>query len=95
MIMIRVLIERYIADDLADHYEKAARATLTQAMQAHGFISGEALHDVQDPNHRVVLATFRTIGDWQRWARSGERQEAMATINPMLTSDEKITLLEH
>jgi heme-degrading monooxygenase HmoA len=93
--MIRVLIERDIADDLADHYEKAARATLTEAMQAHGFISGEALHDTQNPNHRVVLATFRSVQDWQRWARSPERQEAMATINPMLTCDEKITLLEH
>jgi heme-degrading monooxygenase HmoA len=93
--MIRVLIERDIADDLADHYEKAARATLTEAMQAHGFISGEALHDTQNPNHRVVLATFRSVQDWQRWARSPERQEAMATINPMLISEEKITVLEH
>ncbi|MCP8689290.1 antibiotic biosynthesis monooxygenase family protein [Marinobacterium sedimentorum] len=93
--MIRVLIERDIADDLADHYEKAARATLTEAMQAHGFISGEALHDTQNPNHRVVLATYRTIQDWQRWARSDQRQEAMAVINPMLISEEKITVLEH
>nr|WP_067289632.1 antibiotic biosynthesis monooxygenase [Marinobacterium profundum] len=93
--MIRVLIERHIADDLASYYEQAARATLTEAMQAHGFISGEALHDIQNPNHRVVLATYRSIQDWQRWARSAERQEAMAVINPMLISDEKITLLEH
>ncbi len=93
--MIRVLIERHIADDLADHYEQAARATLAEAMQAHGFISGEALHNTQDPNHRVVLATYRTLQDWQRWARSAERQEAMAVINPMLVSEEKITLLEH
>jgi heme-degrading monooxygenase HmoA len=93
--MIRVLIERHIADDLSDHYEKAARATLTEAMQAHGFISGEALHNIQDSNHRVVLATFRSVQDWQRWARSPERQEAMATINPMLISQEKITLFEH
>ncbi|ANG63311.1 antibiotic biosynthesis monooxygenase [Marinobacterium aestuarii] len=93
--MIRVLIERHIADDLADHYEQAARATLTEAMQAHGFISGEALHNSQDPNHRVVLATYRSIQDWQRWARSAERQEAMAVINPMLIREEKITILEH
>ncbi len=92
--MIRVIIERHIADGLAEHYDKAARATLKEAMNAHGFISGEALHNSFDPNHRVVLATYRTVSDWQRWASSEERKEMMEAISPMLQTDEKITLLE-
>ncbi|MBY4677819.1 antibiotic biosynthesis monooxygenase family protein [Marinobacterium arenosum] len=93
--MIRVLIERHIADGLAEHYEKTARETLQKAMQAHGFITGEALHNTEDPNHRVVLATYRTIQDWQRWARSPERQEMLDQLMPMLESEEKVTILEH
>lgn len=93
--MIRVLIERHIADDLAEHYEKAARNTLQLAMQAHGFISGESLKDCNNHNHRVVMATFRTIQDWQRWHLSEERKQIMEAIMPMLQSDEKITVLEH
>ena len=93
--MIRVIIERHIADDLTEHNEKAARNTLQQAMSAHGFISGEALHDATNPSHRYVIVTYRTIQDWQRWYSSSERQEMMAAINPMLATDEKITVLEH
>ncbi|GGK83075.1 antibiotic biosynthesis monooxygenase family protein [Amphritea balenae] len=93
--MIRVLIERHIADDLAEHYEKAARNTLQTAMQAHGFISGESLRNSNDSNHRIVLATFRTIQDWQRWHASPERKEIMEAIMPMLETEEKITVLEH
>ena len=93
--MIRVLIERHIADDLAEHYEKAARNTLQTAMQAHGFISGESLKSAYDPNHRVVMATFRNIADWQRWHSSQERKEIMEAITPMLETEEKITILEH
>lgn len=93
--MIKVLIERQIADGLAEHYEKAARNTLQVAMQAHGFISGEALHDMNNPNHRMILATFRTVQDWQRWCHSPERKEIMESIIPMLETDEKITLLQH
>ncbi|NVK41331.1 MAG: antibiotic biosynthesis monooxygenase [Oceanospirillaceae bacterium] len=93
--MIRVLIERHVADGLIEHYEKAARETLTLAMQAHGFISGEALYDIDNPEHRVILATYRSLGDWQRWAQSSERRGMMATISPMLKTEEKITLLEH
>jgi heme-degrading monooxygenase HmoA len=93
--MIRVLIERHIADDLAEHYEKAARNTLQQAMQAHGFISGESLKNSNDHNHRIVMATFRTLQDWQRWHFSEARKQIMEAIMPMLESEEKITILEH
>jgi len=93
--MIRVIIERHIADDLAEHYERAARNTLQKAMSAHGFISGEALHDASNPNHRYVIVTYRTIQDWHRWSSSEERKEMMEAINPMLETDEKITILEH
>ena len=93
--MIRVLIERHIADDLAEHYEKAARNTLQVATQAHGFISGESLKNSNDPNHRVVMATFRTIQDWQRWHSSEERKQIMEAIMPMLETEEKVTILEH
>ncbi|MCV6611117.1 MAG: antibiotic biosynthesis monooxygenase [Amphritea sp.] len=93
--MIRVIIERHIAEELAEHYEKAARDTLQTAMQAHGFISGESLRNAYKPNHRVVMATFRTVQDWQRWHSSPERKEIMEAINPMLETEEKITILEH
>ena len=93
--MIRVLIERHIADDLEEHYEKAARNTLQQAMQANGFISGESLKNSNDHKHRIVIATFRTIRDWQHWHSSEERKHIMEAIMPMLESEEKITILEH
>lgn len=93
--MIRVLIERHVAEELVEHYEKAARETLQMAMQAHGFISGEALRNAYNPNHRLVIATYRTLQDWQRWSSSPERLEMMATISPMLETEEKVTIFEH
>ena len=93
--MIRVLIERHIAEDHVQHYEKAARDTLQLAMQAHGFISGEVLKNAYDPNHRMVVATYRTLQDWQRWAGSPERKEMMETLGPMLETEEKVTIFEH
>ena len=93
--MIKVMIERHIADELGMHYDKAASETMQLAMQAHGFISAEALKNAKDPNHRLVVATYRTLQDWQRWASSSERLEIMAAIVPMLESEEKVTVYEH
>ncbi len=93
--MIKVLIERHIAPDLADHYFQVARRTLQQAMQSHGFISGESMKNAHDPNHRLVIAAYNDISDWSRWYHSEERQAMLAEIRPMLLSDEKITIFEH
>ncbi len=93
--MIKVIIERYVAEDLFEHYEKASKATLQLAMQASGFISGEALSNVYDANHRVVIATYRTLQDWHRWHASEARKDMMEQITPMLEHEEKITVWEH
>ncbi|MDX1456114.1 MAG: antibiotic biosynthesis monooxygenase family protein [Marinobacter sp.] len=92
--MIRVLIERHIAETLEDAYETRSRKILQQAMSAPGFISGETLVDTADPNHRLTLANWRSVAHWDRWYRSETRKDLMTELTPMMDQDEKITILE-
>jgi len=92
--MIRVLIERHIAESLEEAYEQRARVVLQHAVAAPGFISGETLVDSHDPNHRITLANWRSEADWDRWYHSPERRDLMAELIPMMDKDETITVLE-
>ncbi|HBM49642.1 MULTISPECIES: antibiotic biosynthesis monooxygenase family protein [unclassified Marinobacter] len=92
--MIRVLIERHIAETLETAYEERSRLVLQQAVGAPGFISGETLVDSHDPNHRITLANWRSEADWQRWFHSETRKNLMAELIPMMDQDEAITVLE-
>ncbi|MEA1081725.1 antibiotic biosynthesis monooxygenase family protein [Marinobacter qingdaonensis] len=92
--MIRVLIERHIAETLEDAYEQRARKVLQQAISAPGFISGETLSDSHDPNHRITLANWRSEADWDRWYRSQERRDLMSELVPMMDREEIITVLQ-
>ena len=92
--MIRVIIERHIAETLETTYEQAAKNTLQQAVSADGFISGESLRNANDPNPRLILSNWRSVQDWHRWFLSEERKEMMNILNPMLETEEKITILE-
>ena len=92
--MIRVLIERHIAETLEDAYEQRARQVLQQAISAPGFISGETLSDSHDPNHRITLANWRSEADWDRWYRSQERRDLMSELVPMMDREEIITVLQ-
>ena len=93
--MIHVLIERLIAHDMAENYERAARSTLHQAFTAPGFVNGETFSDLENPLRRFVLCKFRTARDWLLWAESEERRQMMNEISPTLAEPEKVTLLEN
>lgn len=91
--MIRVLIERHIAETLESAYEERSRKVLQQAVAAPGFISGETLVDAHDPNHRLTLSNWRSEAEWDQWYRSEERKALMAELVPMMDQDEAITVL--
>ena len=93
--MIRVLIERHIAESLERAYEERSLRILQRAVSAPGFVSGESLVDSSDPNHRFTLANWRSESDWQRWMQSEERKSLMAELIPMMDRDEVITVLKH
>ncbi|WP_250658015.1 antibiotic biosynthesis monooxygenase family protein [Alkalimarinus coralli] len=92
--MIRVIIERHIAHTLETTYELVAKRTLQKAVSADGFISGESLRNADDPNHRLILSNWRSVQDWYRWFQSEERKEMMNELNPILETEEKVTILE-
>lgn len=91
--MIRVLIERHIAESLESAYEERSRNVLQAAVGAPGFISGETLVDTKDPNHRLTLANWRSEADWDRWYQSEERKAQLAEVKPMMDQEERITIL--
>lgn len=93
--MIRVIIERQIAETLEGIYEQRARSVLQQAVEVPGFISGESLKGTNNANHRVILSSWRSVADWYRWYQSPQRRAMMADLAPMLDGQERIMVLEH
>jgi len=93
--MVSVIIERHIADGFASYYDKVSHQVLSEATVQDGFIAGDSLHNSYDENHRVVIAKYTSIHEWQQWHSSSERRELMENLLPMLQNDEKITVLEH
>lgn len=92
--MIRVIIERTIAESMESNYENTSMDLLQLAVRAEGFISGESLRDIHNPRHRILLCKWRSALDWDRWFASQERKEAMGKLNLMLDGEEKITVLD-
>ena len=92
--MIRVIIEREIAEGLEQFYESAIADLLGVMANASGYVSGESSVDIQHPNRYVVITRWTDESAWNRWYQSSERQELLDAIRPFLLKEEKFTLLK-
>ncbi len=91
--MIRVIIEREVAQGLEEFYESAIANLLGVMSSAGGYLSGESLADIHRPNRYVVVTRWVDEDAWNRWYGSGERQELLDAIRPFMLNEEKFTLL--
>jgi len=92
--MIKVIIERQVAEGLESHYEKAVSELLNVMTNAPGYISGESLVDAKRTNHYLVIAKWTTESAWSQWFHSDERKQLMTVLAPFMQTDEKFTLLK-
>lgn len=91
--MIKVIIERQIAQDMDSTYDAAIKDTLRAILEAPGYISGANFKDAHNDNHRVIITNWTNLVAWQQWQGSDERRKVIAAIQPILTTSEKITVL--
>lgn len=92
--MIKVIIERLIAEGLEKPYEDIVSEILENITSAPGYISGESLRDLGKPNHHVIISSWRSVQAWENWAESEKRKLFMEQIAPLLAEQEKYTILE-
>jgi heme-degrading monooxygenase HmoA len=84
MMAIRVLIERRIVPENQPVLSSLLMRLRGKAMQARGYISGETLRSLQDPNEYLVISTWNSLDDWKRWEAEKERQEIQSQIDSLL-----------
>ena len=81
---IRVLIERRVIPENESALSELLMKLRSKALLAKGYISGETLRSVDDPDRYLVISTWNSLDDWKRWETDRERQEIQSRIDSML-----------
>ena len=82
--LVRVLIERHITEG---HVPEAADKILEMRKQATtfpGYVSGETLSDTADPRTVIIVSTWHSIEDWEKWNSSPQHEASVKTLEPLL-----------
>jgi heme oxygenase (mycobilin-producing) len=84
--MVKVLLERTIKGKHVSAIVRLLRQMRVLAMQQAGYISGETLHEVDDPNHYLVISTWESMEAWRAWFENEERRKLQMEIDRNLES---------
>lgn len=91
--IVRVIMTRKVA-----RYGKGLDVTLLPVLsellmelrsianQQPGYISGETLRNVHEPEEYVVISTWRSMDDWQRWFANEKRAELEGKVDAIIGS---------
>lgn len=81
---VKVIIQRNVPkDSIADVYPLLL-SLREYAMRQKGFISGETLRNIDDPEEIVVIGTWQSAEDWKAWEANPKRKELQESINTLL-----------
>ncbi len=92
---VKVVIERRAIPGNELELNRLLMELRSKAMQSKGYITGETLRSLEDPNTFVVISTWDKMEDWKDWAASEERKSIQARIDALLRAPSTERIYAH
>jgi len=92
---VKALIKRIIPESKAREMIPLFRQMRTLAMNQEGYISGETLRNLNNPEEFLVISSWQSSGDWERWLTSPERQKIQVRIDDLLGGQTRYDIYHH
>ena len=81
---IQVIIKRKWQTDKHDELIPLLTEIRARAKIQPGYISGETLRSLDDPEDYMVVSKWETADDWQRWLQSKERRDLQGQVDSLI-----------
>lgn len=89
---IRVLIEREIEPGQEVKLLQILMQMRSKALRSKGYISGETLRALNDPNKYLVISTWQDVEAWKVWQKSEEREKYEKEMKQLLRAPERTAI---
>jgi heme-degrading monooxygenase HmoA len=86
---VKIIIDRKVMKGKGPELAKWLRELRTKAMPSKGYISGETLRSLADPQNYVVITTWQSVDDWRTWEKNSERKKIQTRIEKLMSRPTK------
>jgi heme-degrading monooxygenase HmoA len=81
---IKIIIKRIVPEEKVKSLTPLLKQLRSLAANQTGYISGETLKRMDNPGQYLVISTWQSAGDWDRWISSQERKGVQDKIDVLL-----------
>ena len=92
---IKVLIKRTVPRDKAKDIVPLFKQLRILAMNQPGYISGETLKKLDSPDEFLVISTWQSSQDWEKWQLSEGRAEIQAKMDSLLGGETEYEIFHY
>ncbi|HOP48693.1 MAG TPA: antibiotic biosynthesis monooxygenase [Desulfobacteraceae bacterium] len=84
---VKILIKRKIPTEKVNDVVVLMMRLRALASKEPGFITGETLRSLSDPQNYLVISTWETIEDWNAWLASEDKKIVQEKIDKILGTE--------
>ena len=92
---VKALIKRVVPESKAREMIPLFRQMRALAMNQDGYISGETLRNLNNPEEFLVISSWQSSRDWVKWLESAERQQIQQKIDALLGGQTKYEIYHY
>ena len=81
---VKVFIRRTVPQDKAKAMIPLFRQMRASAATQSGYITGETLRSMDNPEEFMVISTWQSSEDWNKWLKSADRNKVQSKIDELL-----------
>ena len=81
---VKIIIRRKVAKDKEGDLMPLLIQLRALATAQPGYVSGETLRNVSNPEDFLVISTWQSVDNWNGWMSSKQRAEIQQKIDAML-----------
>jgi heme-degrading monooxygenase HmoA len=84
---VKILIRRTIPKENETELMPLLKQLRNLGVNQPGYISGETLKNINNPNEILVISTWQSAEQWQAWVQNEKRREIQDQIEFMLAGE--------
>ena len=92
---VKIVIKRKVPKNREKELLPLIKELRILTTRQDGYISGETLQRIDKPGETVVVSTWETVEDWNRWVSSQERARLQNKIDNLLGKETKYEIYSH
>lgn len=86
---VRIIIDRKVKKGKESDFSKLLRELRSKAVPSKGYISGETLRSLNDPQNYIGITTWQSVDEWKRWEKDPVRKKIQAKIEKLMARPTK------